>query len=194
MEFVPSELTFEVPDMHPQARLRELIIYIAEICQTDSRFGKTKLVKLLYLSDFTSFREFGKPVTGHKYVKLQNGPFPDHLDQLLKDMVNTGEIAIQEVPYSGYAHPQQRVIPLRRAVLEDFSAEDIATVDEQIREHWDRHGTAVAEITHGIVWENAEIGEAIPYEGSIISDEELTQADIEHISELIQRYGVEPTE
>lgn len=192
MEFSTDNLTFEVPQMEPEKRLRELILHILYACQTDPKFGKTKLVKLLYYADFTSFRESGQPITGHKYVKLPNGPFPDNLNRLLGEMQRAGEIRPVDDPFTGYPRPQQRYIPLRRAELGNFTAQDIALVDELIRKFWSYSGTEMANMTHGIAWEVAEPNEAIPYEASILTDEEITQEDIDIIEQLVQKYGIDP--
>ena len=192
MDFPTGNLTFEVPSMNPKERLRELILYIAEVSRSDSRFGKTKLVKLLYVCDFESFRETGKPITGHKYVKLPNGPYPDNLNVLLREMVKARDITIEEDPYYGYPYPQHRVVAQRHPNLESFSTQEIADVDGFIRRFWEYSGTDMANLTHGIAWEVANMTEAIPYEASIISDEDLTQEDLDHINHLVQRYGIDP--
>ena len=192
MEFPMGNLTFEVSEMEPKNKLRELIIYIADISQLDKNFGKTKLVKLLYMSDFGSFREYGTPITGHKYVKLPNGPFPDGLEHLLLEMRKANEIDIQEVPYSINLNPQQRVVPKRRANLTLFSAQDIANVDGIVREYWNHTGSEMADLTHGIAWKVADLGELIPYESSLVLDEPPTQEDIDIIDDLVAKYGVNP--
>lgn len=193
MTFPTGNLTYEIEEMNPQERLREIILYIATVSQFDMYFGKTKLVKLLYMSDFEAFREHGKPVTGHKYIKWDNGPVPENLNQLLDDMRSKGEIVIQDVEF-GYSHPQQRVIPLRPANLEAFTGSDIATVNALIQEHANRTGTEMAAMTHGIAWKSTDQNEPIPYEASILSDEALSQSDINYAYSIIERYGSDPDE
>jgi len=188
MSFPTGKLTFEFPDMNPQARIRELIIYIAHKSRYDRKFGKTKLVKLLHICDFESFRKYGRPITGHRYVKLPNGPFPDNLNQLLKEMVAEKDIAIKEDPYYGHTYPQHRVEPIRDANLSFFSSQEIEEIDGYIDNFQDFSGTEMANLTHGIAWQIPEMAEPIPYEASILSDEELTQEDFDHIDKLAKQY------
>jgi Antitoxin SocA-like, Panacea domain len=186
MELSPNDLTFEFPNKDTKELLRELVLYIATASQSDPRFGKTKLVKLLYLSDFGTFREYGEPITGHRYVKLPNGPFPDDLDSLLREMEDNGEILWQKVVVTGYSHPQERIIPRREVRRDVFRPnwESIAFVDALIRDYWDHNGTDMANLTHGIAYHVRDSLEPIPYEASIISDEELTQEDLDTIDRL----------
>jgi hypothetical protein len=191
MDFSEEKLTYEYKDRDTKALLRELILYIATASQLDPRFGKTKLVKLLYLADFGSFREYGEPITGHPYVAMPNGPFPDDLYALLDDMEAQGEIIKQMVPIPGY-NAQERIIPRREVNPEVFNPhwESIAFVDGLIHANWNKTGSEMAKGTHGIAWKVTEQNQPIPYESSIIKDDnELTQEDIEILEEIAEKYG-----
>lgn len=59
--------------------------------------GKTKLFKLLYFADSRFYLEYGKTITGDKYVKYKEGPIPSHANQILKKMQkNLMEIDIKK--------------------------------------------------------------------------------------------------
>jgi hypothetical protein len=192
MDFSKEKLTYEYKDWDTKALLRELILYIATRSQLDPWFGKTKLVKLLYLADFGSFREYGIPITGHRYIAMPNGPFPDDLNALLDDMVEKREIIKQMVPIPGYNNAQERIIPCREANPEVFKPywESIAFVDGLIHANWKKTGSRMAKGTHGIAWKVTEQNQPIPYESSIIKDDnELTQEDIEILEEIAEKYG-----
>jgi hypothetical protein len=107
-------------------------------------------------------------------------------------MVQHKEIIIQEVLVLGYSNSQQRVIPLRNVDYEMFTSQGIAIIDGLIREHWDRSGTEMADLTHGIAWKVADLSHPIPYEASIISDEDLTQEDLDILDEIAVTYGISP--
>lgn len=47
--------TFSFPEMDPDRRLAELILYIAEKCERDPNFGATKLNKILTFADFSAY-------------------------------------------------------------------------------------------------------------------------------------------
>jgi hypothetical protein len=185
-------LTYEFPDFNPRQRLREMILYIAQRSMFDARFGKTKLVKLLYFADFTSFRETGRPITGHQYVKLPNGPFPDHFETLLAEMVAEGDLVIDEVPMSAQLKPRYRFIPQRAANLDLFTGKNIAVVDSVMMEFRRDTGKSIAEASHGLAWKTTRDNQPIPYEASLLSDESPTQEDYDHIRRLVEKYGVQP--
>src|SRR5690242_1312364 len=98
----------EVRQEYDQARLRELILYIAERLKDDPNFGKTKLVKVLFYSDFDAYRETGQPITGTPYLHMERGPYPDGFETMLLILAVTDAIMIERrfVPYR-----QERVIP-----------------------------------------------------------------------------------
>jgi hypothetical protein len=125
-------------------------------------------------------------------VKLPNGPFPDNLNQLLDDMEQKGDI-IRQPKDLGLNNPQERVIPRRPVNFDLFKPQAIAIVSAIIQDHWNRNGTEMADLTHGIAWKVAEMQEAIPYESVILSDEDLNQEDLNQIAQLVQKHGANPS-
>jgi hypothetical protein len=188
MNRASDTLTYEFPEMQPRTRLRELILHIAKASVFDDKFDKAKLIGILFYADFTSFRLFGKPITGAKYWKLPDSPVPVGLDPLLEEMVGAGDLGV-DLP--GYSHLPMRVVAQREPNYALFAAQDIAYVDEVIRNLWDLSGTDVTDLTHGVMFKVLEVLEAIPYEASIISDEEITEENIIGARELMKKYGWE---
>ena len=54
----------------PQAKFRELILWLCAVSETDPTFGATKLNKLLFFIDLESLRQFGQTITDQEYQKL----------------------------------------------------------------------------------------------------------------------------
>ena len=50
------QLTYGENDAHSDERLGELILYVADKCADDPRFGATKLNKILWWSDFQALQ------------------------------------------------------------------------------------------------------------------------------------------
>jgi len=186
-----SGLTFEFPELDPHRRLWELVLHIARVSQFDERFSKVKLVKIIYFADATSFLKSGKPISGSRYVKLPYGPCPDDFQSLLQEMEASGEIKITKEPY--YNQQQIRIAALREPRLNDlFQAEDIALVDEIIRRFWDKNATELSHLSHEtMAWQTTKDNEFIPYETTLLSNEDITENDIEHVQKLIEKYGIE---
>lgn len=168
-------------------RLRELILYIAYRCDQHPRFGATKLNKILYYSDFTSFARYGEPITGADYMKLPNGPAPVRLVPIREDMVAKKEIVIGSRTYT--LGVQKRIVALRDANLDTFKARDIALVDEVINALLDRSAQEVSDLSHGIAWKIAGEREVIPYEAILLAEPLLRPQDIEEAHQLIRKYG-----
>lgn len=81
----------------PQKKLAELIkACIKYGADKDGKITKTKLAKLVYLSDFVFYYQNLVPITGVTYKKLDNGPVSlAYFDELL-DLVGTHRVYLQK--------------------------------------------------------------------------------------------------
>jgi antitoxin SocA-like protein len=159
-------------------RTRELILYLAERSSDDPRFGRVKLAKLLFLSDFGAYGEFGESITGACYRKKPHGPMAD--EQLLaeRDLKGSGSIEVQEV--GRYMYTQKRIVAKRKAQIDWLSKDQLALVDEVIQRHWDDDATGLSNLSHAFPgYEIAQDGEEIPYHAVFISREPPSQEDID---------------
>src|SRR5580698_8863354 len=130
---MPNKLTFEFDNLSGEERLRELILYISSECANDPTFGATKLNKILFFSDFLSFFETGKPITGVEYFRLEYGPAPKLLKKVRGQMIKNHELAVVETEF--FSKKQHRTIPLRKPDLKKhFKPDEIAFVAKIIRE------------------------------------------------------------
>lgn len=181
-------LTYGKDDSSTRERLREIILYLAELSENDPKFGATKLNKLLFYSDFISFREYGHSITGAQYMRLPNGPVPAHFVPYIRDeMIASGDIEIQITKH--YTKPQQRLVAKRKANLDLFSGRDIDLINEIVDELKDYNATDISNLSHGRAWSVAEDKELLPYEAILLSDAKLTSSDIQWANELIQEHG-----
>jgi hypothetical protein len=185
---MPTSPTFKFPDASGEARLRELILYIAGECQSDPKFGATKLNKILWWADFLAYAEYGKPITGIEYQRLGNGPAPRRLVPVRNDMEAEGDIALANVPSRG-GYVQRKIVPLRSPDLALFSPTDIAIVDHVIGALWRKTATGVSNLSHGKAWEVAGDGESIPYEAVFLSDDPINRYDVARTKELARQFG-----
>ena len=168
-------------------RFKELVLYICERSANDPKFGATKLNKTLYFGDFLAYAERGAPITGFEYQKLPNGPAPRRMLPIRDEMVKDGTLAIQPVRLVS-GRVQERPVNLRSAQLNLFTPEQIALVDAIIEALRDATAEEVSELSHRMVgWKVVAQNETIPYETIFVSDEPLTEADIERGKELAKR-------
>ncbi len=186
MKKTEGKLTIEFKDIPGKERLRELILYISGKCADDSTFGAVKLNKILFFSDFSSYSDSGRPITGVEYMKLPQGPAPRQLVPVRKEMEKKREIAIAPTQFGNYI--QKRIVPLRPPNLGDFSGEDIAFVDSVIQALWGVTATQCSNLSHQRAWRIAGDEEAIPYEAALLSDEPVTDYEINRVKTLSKKY------
>lgn len=157
-------------------KLRELTLYLCQQSETDANFGSTKLNKLLFYSDFSSYGRYGKSITHQEYQKLPFGPAPCNIVPLLEDMVGEKEIFILERRFRGYS--QKKPLALREPNLSVFTAQEISVVDKQIKIYWEMTGAQISSQSHQFVgWAWAGENEIIPYVTALAESRELTDKE-----------------
>lgn len=133
-----------------EQKLKELILYIASQCKEDVFFGATKLNKLLFFADFLAYERLGRPVTGAEYMAIEHGPAPRRLIPLREEMLEDGDIVIEQRPY------QMRILAAREPDLSQFSPEELAIVNYVIRVLRDIDAESVSDLTHQLpAWREA---------------------------------------
>jgi hypothetical protein len=76
--------------------LRNLVLGILNIVKAEDGFAtKTKLLKLLYLSDIEAVRDTRQTLTGFAWVFYLYGPWTSEYDDLLNEMVSDDLIELQ---------------------------------------------------------------------------------------------------
>lgn len=127
---------------------------------SDGKITKTKLAKLVYLSDFTWYYDKLVPMSGMSYRKLPRGPVPDIYFRALDELEEDGAIAREE---------KGRNILLSLAEPGDAPANrlspDEKTEIKKIAEHWQGKQTQeIVDFTHAqLPWQICREGEVIPY-------------------------------
>lgn len=157
-------------------RFRELILYISQKCATDPKFNTIKLNKLMFFSDFFSYAIYGEPITGFEYLKLERGPAPKRMPEIKKAMQAEKILGLQELPLQDW----RRTVNLRRPDLSVFKPEHISLVDSLIEKLEAADHDVISAVSHQMpCWIIPSLGQTIPYELVFLSDEKLTDADIE---------------
>jgi hypothetical protein len=173
-----------------EERFRELVLYISQKCANDPTFGAVKLNKILFLSDFLAFAHYGEPITGFEYQKLEQGPAPRRLLLVRKQMIEDKDLGLQEILLKG-GNTQVRTVNLRRPKLAVFKPEHIVVADSIIAALMEADAKTVSELTHKMVgWRVARFRETIPYETIFLTDEPLTEADLERGLEVAEEHGL----
>jgi len=168
-------------------RFKELILYISQKCATDPKFNTLKLNKLLFFADFWAYGMYGEPITGFEYQKLQKGPAPRKMPDVKKEMVAEKTLALQPLPLQAW----RKTVNLRTPDLSVFTPQQISLVDSLIDVLKEVDGDGLSDITHKMpCWMLPALGETIPYETVFLSNEELTNADVERGRAVAAEYGL----
>lgn len=183
-----NSLNFSVAVPRGAQRLRELIVYISQRCESDPWFGAIKLNKILYYADFRAFERFGIPLTGLPYFRLPLGPAPRVLLIFRQQLEEEGAIRIDRLPV-GADKNQHRTVALRDPVLDHFTADEIGLVDQVISELWEQNATEVSDASHDIRWKVLNHKDDLPYEFAYLSNEPITHEEIARTEELAAEYG-----
>ncbi len=169
---MPSQQTG--PD---DAKLKELILFIASRSEDDRNFGSTKLNKLLFFADFLAYVKLGGAITNHPYFRLTNGPAPRRMKPIIDAMIAEQSLAMQE--RDRYGRTQKVPIALRDADLKRFSSEEIAVVTEVLDALRSKNAKGISSLSHRFAgWKLAKDREEIPYEVALVKFKKPRKRDI----------------
>lgn len=174
-------------------KFRELLLYVARLAESDPRCGATKLNKILFYTDFTAYRSFGRSISGQSYRKLDHGPAPKGILPAVDALAASGSCAWAERSYFGF--PLRRLVALREPDLSQFSPQEIDLVNRVIRDLWDLNATEVSDLSHRFVgWQVAELGEEISYDSVFVGEPRpLTDEETSWALDAIQEFREQPS-
>jgi hypothetical protein len=157
-------------------KFRELLVYIATRSADDPTFGSVKLNKVLYYSDFASYRLLGKPITGASYQKLREGPAPRELLQCRAELIDSGNATIELRPYFTRMQKTLVINPDREPDTEIFDPGELELVDQVISYFRGKTAREVSDFSHREPgWILATDRETIPYETAWLSSDPMEQ-------------------
>lgn len=159
-------------------KLLELMRYFAARADAegDKTFGRTKLAKLLYYTDFNAYREWGEPVTGATYGHLTFGPCPNNLEFYENILVARGDAVHELTPIGDYE--QMRLRCTRPFVSAFLRSHELRLADTTFEQLLGMSATQVSNLSHTEPgWVMTEIGETIPYCTAVLSGDPLTSRE-----------------
>lgn len=188
-----QKLTYRVTLPGDQARLRELILYVAKRSSSMTRFGLIKLNKIIWRADFTAFLERQVPVTGRAYQRLRLGPAPVEMPPILGEMQQDGDLQFNFLVLGqdseGRDIVEKRPIALREPDLRWFSADDMQFVDRAIEHYRPMTGMEASDDSHGPAWSTREDSDPMPYEAALFSIRALGAEQLDRIKSLAIERG-----
>ena len=137
----------------------------------DDRGGvtKTKLAKLLYLTDFTQYFRELVPMSGVKYRRMEYGPVADVFFSITDDLYQTGKINITPME-------RAQIVSVNTREADNFdrlSTQELNLIQEICAEWKNKRTEEIVNFTHEQKpWKMCRDGEYIPYSLIIQEDPE----------------------
>jgi len=164
------------------------MVYLAERCRIDPKFGDTKFQKLLYWIDFGAYRKLGAPITGAAYKRFQHGPVAEPFWRERDVLENVGAVTVE--PRSFFNRKQKVTRAQREADLSIFTRNEIQLIEEVVDQYQHHNASDVRELSHlEAGWQLTDEKEVIPYETVLIERGPLPPSVQQKGNELLQRYG-----
>jgi uncharacterized phage-associated protein len=158
------DMRIDVPQKNLE-KLKEVLLYISKKLESKQHAGKTVIYKMLYFIDFDYYEKYEEQLIGATYIKNTHGPTPLEFDEVIREMLQNGDLKIQNGSYYGYS--QERYIPLRNPDLSNLKPEEIEIIDEVIERLGNMNAAKISKYSHGDVpWIGTKLKEPIKYEAA----------------------------
>lgn len=109
-----------------ELNLTKLAEVIEFLCQNRDVY-KTKLLKLLFYSDFIHYKIYKKSITGLRYVHLPLGPVPDEYELILGAILQQNpNIQFEPIDFGDYGGEIVRIVKNKN--IEHLSTSELATL------------------------------------------------------------------
>jgi hypothetical protein len=148
-------------------KLDDLVLYVAPRIEQGDCLGqsRSRLIILVWLSDFEAFRRFGRSITGVRYVAGEFGPVP------------VGE------------PPALRLTEQRPTRRERFTSEELAVVDELLDRYRGWTAEQLADLAREFPgYRITGRGGAVPYETVYMSAQGPTEDDVARAQEVAREF------
>lgn len=145
--------------MFDMERLKNMVLFL-----TEDGVWKTKLNKLLWYSDFLSFRRMTCSLSGLAYQRYTHGPMPFHANSMLDALSDEEVIELEETAFSNGAEGT-RIRPVRAADLSVFTDREVEVL-KFVRDFFHNYNSGtISEYSHKEkAWLEVPQSEVIPYE------------------------------
>lgn len=139
-------------------KLSHIVLYFSK---SIPRVSKTKLMKLLFYSDFKNYKEYGLSISGIVYQHLPFGPVPIH-HWLMLDALTENKI-IELKPFDNYEG--EYIEPIDEFDSSLFSSDELETLESVSKFFKDHSARDISNYSHEeTAYLNTEDRELISYE------------------------------
>ena len=144
-------------------KFQEVFLYILEKIGAKPNVGEAVICKILYFIDFDYYELYEEQLMGAVYIKNHYGPTPAAFLKIVTEMKKKKDIIMVENKIFKYL--QKKYLPLRKANLGGFKANEIKVIDDVIERYKDKTAKEMEEISHrDVPWIGSEHQKVIDYE------------------------------
>lgn len=167
-------------------KFEELVLHIAWLKRDDAHFGRLKLAKALFYTDFAAYAEEGEAITWATYEHYENGPFPPVLYDVLEDLERRDLVELIGDKARG---GELRVRPHRKPEarrVERYQLVSARLAADRVAEHpsW-----RVSDMSHEHPgWRVTNMRQRIPYRTVLISEHGPNERDLERADQVIREH------
>ncbi|MCB9810638.1 MAG: DUF4065 domain-containing protein [Candidatus Nomurabacteria bacterium] len=149
-----------------------ILAFLREANKSKVELKKTKLAKLLYLTDFAWFYNHLESMSGMEYKKMEFGPVPSDFFQAVEEMEEDGSIKVTHEQKSGR---DMYVITEGRGSagtdLDELNDKELSLVAKVWQKWKDANTQEIVDFTH------KQLPYKIAFEGETVSYPLITQLD-----------------
>lgn len=169
-----------------EKKLREMILYAAGEFRESRDWNLTRLLRVLFHSDFRAYRLLGSSISGSLYRRVNEGPAPEGVLSVISTMEREG-LCAWAVDESSSC---RKLLALRDPDLTVLSATETDLLKTVLEGHRDLGLDEVGDFSDGYYgWLAAYIGEDIPYgTASVGRPRPLTSKEIAWAHEAIREH------
>lgn len=154
------------------AKMRALILHVADRYADDPSFGSVKLNKVLFHADFSAYANLGDSLTRYEYRAQQEGPVLYAMLPVLNEMSSDDRISFKQV--DDWAFPQDRIEAHEEPNLDLFSEAEQEVIESSIERLRGMSSDEVTDAAHRFpgwihAWQRGK-GSTIPYESVFWDD------------------------
>ncbi|MDR0711589.1 MAG: SocA family protein [Prevotellaceae bacterium] len=142
----------------------EAVLYAAERLKSKDFH---KVFKVLYFADREHFAKYGRPITGDTYIKMENGPVPSKIYDIVKAIRDTGEYTYTSYYGGGYGGERRCsqmlavrngkfITPLRNVDERFLAQSDVTELEASIGEYGNLSFGELSRRSHALAWKNAD--------------------------------------
>lgn len=131
-------------NLHKEKAVNSLLFVISQLEKADTH----KTYKILYFADQKHLLKYGRPIIGDTYVKMQYGPVPSFVKNVVDEEIQGLEEIVAK--YNGYF-----LKPLKDVNLDYLSESDIECLNESITENKDLPFAFLTDKSHDYAYNKA---------------------------------------